>query len=95
MDYKKEIIQMLDSVNNEYDLMNIYKTTALSSDIQTNKYNVWFASRTAEVYDLTIRVLMLERYFDDMMLDKKSIMAKYTKIPFNDFSDDTNNATDS
>lgn len=95
MDYKKEIIQMLDSVNNEYDLMNIYKTTALASDIQTNKYNVWFASRTAEVYDLTIRVLMLERYFDDMMLDKKSIMEKYTKMPFNDFSDDTNNGTDS
>lgn len=62
MDYKKEIIQMLDSVNSEYDLMNIYKTTALSSDIQTNKYNVWFASLTAEVYDLTIRVLMLEGY---------------------------------
>ena len=41
-----------------------------------------------------MRVLMLESYFDDMMLDKKLIMAKYTKMPFNDFSDDTNNGTD-
>lgn len=94
MNYKKEIIQMLDSIDNEYDLMSIYKTTTLSSDIQREKYNIWFNNQTDEVYDLTIKILMLERYFDDMMLDKKSIMSKYTVMPFDDFCDDTNNDTD-
>ena len=94
MDYKKEIIQMLDSIDNEYDLMSIYKTTALSSDIQIEKYNRWFNNQSEEINDLTIKILMLEDYFDDMMLDKKSIMGKYTEMPYNDFCDDTNNGTD-
>lgn len=94
MDYKKEIIQMLDRIDNEYDLMSIYKTTSLSSDIQREKYNKWFNNQSDEINDLTITIYMLEDYFDDMMLDEKSIMSKYTAMPFDDFCDDTNNGTD-
>ena len=90
MDYKKEIIQMLDNIHNEYDLMIIYKATSLSSDIQREKYNKWFNNQSDEIDDLTITICMLEDYFDDMMLDKKSIMGKYMET----HSNNTSNGTD-
>lgn len=95
MDYKKEILKLLDNVNNENDLMYIYKNVALSSDIQKAKYNIWFNEQTEEVFNIHLKMIMLEDFFDDMMLDKKSIMGKYTESPYDNFCDVTYNDIES
>ena len=94
MNYKEEIIKLLDEIDNENDLGNIYQTVSLSTQLQRKKYNEWFNNQSDEIFNLHIKTLMLESYFDDMMLDKNSIMYKYMRMLNNEFADDTNNDTD-
>lgn len=94
MNYKEEIIKLLDEIDNENDLGNIYQTVSLSTQLQRKKYNEWFNNQSDEIFNLHIKTLMLESYFDDMMLDKNSIMYKYMRMLNDEFADDTNNDTD-
>lgn len=94
MNYKEEIIKLLDEIDNENDLENIYQTVSLSTQLQRKKYNEWFNNQSDEIFNLHIKTLMLESYFDDMMLDKNSIMYKYMRMLNDEFADDTNNDTD-
>lgn len=94
MNYKEEIIKLLDEIDNENDLGNIYQAVSLSTQLQRKKYNEWFNNQSDEIFNLHIKTLMLESYFDDMMLDKNSIMYKYMRMLNDEFADDTNNDTD-
>lgn len=89
MDLKKEILANIEHITNENELKNIYIATSDSITIQRNKYNEWLNNQTEDIINLHIKVTMLEDYFDDMILDKKSIMGKYLKTPFKHYINDT------
>ena len=89
MNFKRKILSLLEQITNENELAHIYITVSNSITIQRHTYNEWFSNQTDAITDLHIKVLMLEKYFDDMLLDKMSIMGKYLETSLEGYANDT------
>lgn len=77
MDIREKLISEIKVYPHENTLRLIYNDQLQCEDVLQEEYHKWRERQTAKEDDLAMQIMMYESYFDDMCIEKDSIVGKY------------------